>query len=183
MSEPSSYDSEPRGAIQSYGLAIIATILAAVATILARSALFGSNTGLPPLTLFVVSAALSAWYGGLRAGITATVLGVAAAILLYLPSPLDFSLGDRDTQSRLLLFMVAAGLINALSESRTRAERRTRLQRAELRVTLESIGDAVISADRTGRIAFINPEAARLTGWSAEEALGRPLPDVFKVVG
>ncbi len=53
-------------------------------------------------------------------------------------------------------------------------------ERAE--VTLNSIGDAVISADVSGIITFINLVAEGMTGWGREEALGRPLADVFMCV-
>jgi len=49
-------------------------------------------------------------------------------------------------------------------------------------VTLKSIGDAVIAADREGCVTFLNPVAETLTGWSHEEARGKPLVDVFNVV-
>lgn len=62
------------------------------------------------------------------------------------------------------------------------ADRQVREQREWLRVTLLSIGDAVISTDADERVTLINPVAEALTGWSAEEADGRPLPEVFRVV-
>ena len=49
------------------------------------------------------------------------------------------------------------------------------------RTTLRSIGDAVISTDRDGNVRFMNPVAERLTGWSAQEAEGRKLHDVFPI--
>jgi PAS domain S-box-containing protein len=61
-------------------------------------------------------------------------------------------------------------------------DRELRRQREWLRVTLTSIGDAVIATDAAGRISFVNPVAESLTGWKAEEALGRPLPAVFRIV-
>ena len=50
-----------------------------------------------------------------------------------------------------------------------------------LSTTLASIGDAVITTDVEGNITFVNPVASRLTGWSANEASGRHLDDVFRV--
>ena len=50
------------------------------------------------------------------------------------------------------------------------------------RVTLDSIGDAVIATDPQGRVIFLNPAAQSLTGWSQVEAAGRRLEEVFVVV-
>jgi len=50
------------------------------------------------------------------------------------------------------------------------------------RVTLDSIGDAVIATDPQGRVVFLNPVAQTLTGWTQVEAAGRRLEEVFVVV-
>lgn len=50
------------------------------------------------------------------------------------------------------------------------------------RVTLASIGDAVIATDTQGRVTFMNEVAERLTGWPEEDALTRPLEEVFHIV-
>jgi PAS domain S-box-containing protein len=55
-------------------------------------------------------------------------------------------------------------------------------QQEWFRVTLGSIGDAVIACDPDGRVTYLNGAAARLTGWSPEDALGRPLVEVFHIV-
>ncbi len=49
----------------------------------------------------------------------------------------------------------------------------------ELRVTLASIGDAVVTTDATGRVTFVNAVAARLSGWETAEARGRPFAEVL----
>ena len=50
------------------------------------------------------------------------------------------------------------------------------------RVTLSSIGDAVITTDASGRVTFLNPVASVLTGWSATDALSKPVTEVFRIV-
>ena len=55
-------------------------------------------------------------------------------------------------------------------------------QREWLRVTLSSIGDAVITTDTAGLVTFMNPVAQSLTGWTLEQATGVPLHDVFQIV-
>jgi len=55
-------------------------------------------------------------------------------------------------------------------------------QAERLRTTLASIGDAVISTDREGRITNLNPVAETLTGWSLAEASQQPLDAVFRIV-
>jgi PAS domain S-box-containing protein len=55
-------------------------------------------------------------------------------------------------------------------------------QREWLRVTLSSIGDAVITTDTKGSITYLNPVAISLTGWSQEDAAGIPLDLVFKII-
>ncbi|WP_158535189.1 PAS domain S-box protein [Acaryochloris thomasi] len=49
-------------------------------------------------------------------------------------------------------------------------------------VTLESIGDAVITTDTQGNIYHFNPVAEHLTGWKTSETQGRPLAEVFHLV-
>ncbi len=48
--------------------------------------------------------------------------------------------------------------------------------------TLSSIGDAVIATDRKAGVTFLNPVAQSLTGWSQEEAFGRPVSEIFRIV-
>jgi diguanylate cyclase (GGDEF)-like protein/PAS domain S-box-containing protein len=51
-----------------------------------------------------------------------------------------------------------------------------------LKVTMDSIGDAVITTDKNGIVTYQNPVAEKLTGLSADEAIGLPLHKVFKIV-
>ena len=56
------------------------------------------------------------------------------------------------------------------------------LEKERAQVTLNSIGDAVISTDISGNITYFNQVAERMTGWSGEEASGRPFAEVFQII-
>jgi diguanylate cyclase (GGDEF)-like protein/PAS domain S-box-containing protein len=66
--------------------------------------------------------------------------------------------------------------------SRMRLENSLAAEKERLRVTLLSIGDAVISTGVDGCINFLNPVAEELTGWSNAEATGRPLAHVLELL-
>ena len=51
-----------------------------------------------------------------------------------------------------------------------------------IRVTLQSIGDAVITTDASGTVTWLNPVAERMTGWLNAEAKGHPVGRVFHIV-
>jgi PAS domain S-box-containing protein len=55
-------------------------------------------------------------------------------------------------------------------------------QPAWCRVTLASIGDAVITANTQGQVTFLNAVAESLTGWTLAEAAGQPLDSVFHII-
>ena len=73
------------------------------------------------------------------------------------------------------------GTIANITE-RKRAEQAMFAEKERAQVTLQSIGDAVISTDAEGRIEYINPIAESLTAWSLAEARGRPIGDVLNLV-
>jgi diguanylate cyclase (GGDEF)-like protein/PAS domain S-box-containing protein len=56
------------------------------------------------------------------------------------------------------------------------------LERERARVTLNSIGDAVISTDVAGTVTYLNAVAEGMTGWSRQEASGRPLQEVLRII-
>ncbi len=77
---------------------------------------------------------------------------------------------------------VLGDMTGQLRQTITRLERAEFAQRQRALVTLESIGDAVITTDTGGRVVYVNPVAERLTGWTQAEAEGHPLPEVFHII-
>ncbi|MDX8478986.1 PAS domain S-box protein [Mesorhizobium sp. VK24D] len=92
---------------------------------------------------------------------------------------------ERDGEGRLIR---AIGSLTDITQ-RKQAEERLKVSAAmladekeRLRVTLQSIGDAVICTDAANRITFMNPIAEKLTGIAAAEALGKTLGHVYWAV-
>jgi diguanylate cyclase (GGDEF)-like protein/PAS domain S-box-containing protein len=77
--------------------------------------------------------------------------------------------------SRSLVQLIAMMFERRASDEQKFVER----ERAE--VTLNSIGDAVMTTDTQGNVTYLNAEAEGLTGWTRAEAFARPLGDVFDV--
>jgi diguanylate cyclase (GGDEF)-like protein/PAS domain S-box-containing protein len=76
------------------------------------------------------------------------------------------------------LFPKAVGsMIERASNSEALFEEKERAQ-----VTLNSIGDAVMSTDVSGQVTYLNTVAESLTGWSQQEAAGHPLEEVFRII-
>ncbi len=100
---------------------------------------------------------------------------------------------ERSARTTILSILLAALIGSVLLVtvfSLTRRNMRVRQQAADqlaaererLRVTLASIGDAVLTTDSQGRITFANPVAESLTGWSQPEMFGQPLENVVHIV-
>ncbi|TAM45777.1 MAG: EAL domain-containing protein [Gammaproteobacteria bacterium] len=82
----------------------------------------------------------------------------------------------------LFLFTGSAGLsLASLTRVRLLVEDVFR-QKERAEVTMDSIGDAVITTDVAARVEYLNPAAEELTGWSNVEGRGRPLAEVFRIV-
>ena len=56
------------------------------------------------------------------------------------------------------------------------------IEKERAQVTLNSIGDAVLSTDISGNVTYLNVVAEHMTGWSRKEAVGHPLSDVFQII-
>ncbi|HKY02516.1 MAG TPA: PAS domain S-box protein, partial [Burkholderiales bacterium] len=73
------------------------------------------------------------------------------------------------------------GIMRDIS-ARLAAEVALHAEKERLHVTLQSIGDAVITTDTQARITYLNPAAEKMTGWCNGEAVGRSTSEVFRIV-
>jgi diguanylate cyclase (GGDEF)-like protein/PAS domain S-box-containing protein len=65
---------------------------------------------------------------------------------------------------------------------RTAVDNALFLERQRAQVTLDSIGDGVITTDMEGKVTYLNVVAERMTGWSRDEASGRMFTEVFRII-
>ena len=80
----------------------------------------------------------------------------------------------------LVAYLFTCALIIGIGEAMRRAQCAGARRGELLRVTLGSIGDAVITTDNEGRVTYLNAVAESLTGWSQADAAGQPLDEVFR---
>jgi PAS domain S-box-containing protein len=104
------------------------------------------------------------------------LFALAFAWLLYRETQLRFkSLIHLETQ-RSLEFQ------EAMNVQLKEANVTLRASEQSLSVTLSSIGDAVIATDAEARVTRLNPVAQQLTGWTQDEAFGRPVSEIFNII-
>ncbi|MFP4445348.1 MAG: PAS domain S-box protein, partial [Desulfosudaceae bacterium] len=110
----------------------------------------------------------SASYEGRYASITSDKVSFVRALFQ--------GLRDKDD-----IITAGMGMIEDITERRHALDA-LRQSEENLRITLNSIGDGVIAVDLEERVVRINPVAELLTGWSAEEAVGRPVTEMFTLI-
>jgi PAS domain S-box-containing protein len=141
-----------------------------------------------PYITFFPAVALSAWVGGLGPGLLTTALSAMAALYFFVEPAGVFRPAGLGEAVGLILFLAVAGMISALIEALRRSQRvaEDRLEQLSRErhlsaITLASIGDGVITTDAQGRITLLNGAAEALTEWTAREAHGRQLEEVFSI--
>ena len=135
---------------------------------------------LPLVTLFG-AVAVAVWVGGYQPAIVVVILGYLACEWLFIEPRGELTF-DVTILVGLVAYLFTCSLIVGIGEAMRRAQARAGERGELLRVTLGSIGDAVITTDDEGRVTYLNAVAESLCGWRHEEASGRPLDEVFRIV-
>ncbi len=136
---------------------------------------------LPLVTLFGAVAG-AVWIGGYRPALFVVILGYLACAYLFIPPRGAVELTTYETVVGLIAYLFTCSLIVGIGEGMRRAQARANDRGEVLRVTLSSIGDAVITTDDAGRVTYLNRVAESLTGWTLHDARGRPLDEVFRII-
>ena len=163
-------------------LAYAVAISALVAAVLLRwllDPLIGNSLSL--VTLFG-AVAVAVWVGGYRPAVVVGILGYLACNYLFIEPRGQLYLGDVQNIVGLIAYIFTCLLIIGIGEAMRFAQARASERGELLRVTLGSIGDAVITTDTEGRVTYLNAVAESLTGWTRHDALGRPLDAVFRII-
>lgn len=147
-----------------------------------QAVLSPANASLKRNMLYVLSffmlSLIVAWFYGQKT--------IKTPILQLTDLAEKFALGDLDARASTrnapeeIANLTRAFHNMALSVS---SERQTLAEEKELMtVTLKSIGDGVITTNVDGHVVLINEVASELTGWSQEDAAGKPLSEVFNII-
>ena len=167
-----------RSSLKTYGLGF-AALAAAVLLRWLLDPLMGD--ALPLVTLFGAVAA-AVWLGGYRLAIPVALLGYIACHFLFIPPRGHFDFTRAADVVGVVAYLFTCSIIILFGEVARVAQLRVHERTEVFRVTLRSIGDAVITTDIEGRITSINGVGESLTGWSHADALGQPLNRVFHIV-
>jgi PAS domain-containing protein len=147
-----------------YGLSLFALALA----VSLRYALDPwMRDSLPLVTVFAAVAA-AVWLGGYRPAALVTLAGYAACSYLFIqPRGYVGPFVGADLIG-FVAYAFTCALVIAFGEAARLAHAQASERREVLRVTLSSIGDAVITTDNAARVTYLNAVAESLTGWSRE---------------
>lgn len=85
-------------------------------------------------------------------------------------------------QSALFIIILLLALLVAFYVIRrsTRTERELFLEKEVAQITLRSVGDAIITTGKDGRVEYLNPVAEKITGYITEDVKGKPITQVYK---
>jgi PAS domain S-box-containing protein len=161
----------------------VLTGLVCLATALGLRYVLNQTVGnaLPFVTVFAAIAAAQ-WFGGRRAAIPVALLGLVGSVLILAPTDGRTRIDEVGGVLGITAFLFTSALIIGFGEAARTAQDAAHERSETLRVTVHSIGDAVIATDTRGHVTSLNAVAESLTGWTHAEAVGQPLNTVFRIV-
>ncbi|AEA60039.1 PAS domain-containing hybrid sensor histidine kinase/response regulator [Burkholderia gladioli] len=164
---------------------VIIAALVAMPTVL-QSLLVHYGGANMPLLLYYPFIAGVAWTASFGAGLVATLLSALLIWLLFLGDPLAYALSPAMQAMQVGLFLLVAGVVCAVVAAFHHARltnetlrRREAAARQHYEITLASLTQGVMVIDPLGRLTYLNPVAAALTGHQSASAHGKPFHEIF----
>ncbi|WP_172642150.1 hybrid sensor histidine kinase/response regulator [Cylindrospermum stagnale] len=162
-----------RSRLKFYAVAVLAVCIALLLTLLLQPLL---NPTI--FILFFAAVAVSAWYGGMEAGLLATALSTLAVSYFFLKPVFPLSVHALDSMIRLGLFVLVTILISSLNSQLRTAKKRLELSMQQLQASearfrrlTESNIIGVITADINGGIVEANDAFLKMVGYTREDLL------------
>ena len=160
-----------------YTVATLVTVLACLAKLL----LVSVNGVEYPYLLFFIPVVVSAWIGGFRTGLYATILSATISYFLFLSPLYTFSLKDPSYLVSLSIFLLEGTLVSILSQNMHGALKKIEIKNSDLirseeryRLVVESVKDyAIYTLDKEGYITSWNQGSEHTKGYSQQEVLGK----------
>ncbi|RQU47548.1 PAS domain-containing protein [Burkholderia cenocepacia] len=165
-----------------------AVMLVAIATVLQTLAIRFGGVNLP-FVLYYPLLAGAAWATSFVFGIVSTVVSGLLVWTLFLSDPAAYTAPLPDRLVQLGTFMLIGALVCAVASllhhtrlTNDRARRREASARRQLEAVLRALPHGVIATDPNGRLTYVNAAAAELVGCRPDDAIGRPVRDVLRLV-
>lgn len=92
------------------------------------------------------------------------------------------AIADRDESGTIIRSLAVIVDVTKQKQLEHQLSQALSIEKELAHITLNSIGDAVISTNASGEVFYFNPVAEQLTGWTAEEAKGKPIGTIFQLV-
>ncbi|MEW6496469.1 MAG: PAS domain S-box protein [Cyanobacteriota bacterium] len=169
---------------QRYGVAVLAVLSAMVLMLLLNPWVAMTHS---PFLMFFGAVMVSAWYGGMAAGLLATLLSAGCSTYFFIAPTHSLVIAPGNIV-RLILFILEGILISLLCEALRTSNQRLEVSVQQLRASeeryrrlIDTAYEGIWMLDTQGRINYANPRMSEMLSYSVEEMLDRPIVDFMDV--
>ncbi|AFZ14618.1 multi-sensor hybrid histidine kinase [Crinalium epipsammum PCC 9333] len=158
--------------------------LGIVASALSLTLLLKPLLGTTNLPLFYAAVSVSAWYGGMNAGLLATLLSTIAIQYFFIIPLHNFAINDLTHIVRLGVFVLVTLLISSLNSELRAAKQRIeksliklKASEEQYRLIVDTAYEGIWKYNSDAETEFVNQRLAEMLGYTSEEMLGRKVFD------
>ncbi|HEY9691170.1 MAG TPA: PAS domain S-box protein [Oculatellaceae cyanobacterium] len=158
--------------------------LGIVASALLLTLLLKPLLGTTNVPLFYAAVAISAWYGGMEAGLVATLLSTLAIQYFFIPPLHNLGINDLTHVVRLIVFVLVTLIISSLNSELRAAKQRIEKSMLKLkaseeqyRLIVDTAYEGIWKYNSEARTEYVNQRLAEMLGYTSEEMLGRQVFD------